>query len=433
MTAYAMDTDVNKALAAAKSEMTDALNSKADKCSVISEFAFVHGDDFTAMRSLKASATGHLGGGLSNTEWDHAQTAGLERRKRNGAGAPKLRVVHNAPPIAPITLDEWLVRDLPALDCLVGDWLTTTSRVVLNAPTGIGKSMFTIGLGMSAGAGRGFLHWRARRPASVLYIDGEMSRRLLKERLAGEAQRLGDRPKGFYALSHEDMEFAPLNTRKGQEAIEQVIRQIGAVDLVLFDNIMSLIAGDMKDEESWRQTMPWIRSLTARRIGQVWIHHTGHDESRGYGTKTREWQMDTVIQLDPVEREDTDISFQLRFPKARERTPVNRADFADTKVALVGDMWSWQSTEGRRPDRVSPTAIKFLDALRNATIDSNAPRISGCPTASHDAWQTECVKLGLIDPKKKPDSARSMLSKYRLLLIAANLVACNETHAWTLT
>jgi hypothetical protein len=31
--------------------------------------------------------------------------------------------------------------------------------------------------------------------------------------------------------------------------------------------------------------------------GQLWVHQTGHDETKGYGTKTRQWQMDVVIHL----------------------------------------------------------------------------------------------------------------------------------------
>jgi hypothetical protein len=30
-------------------------------------------------------------------------------------------------------------------------------------------------------------------------------------------------------------------------------------------------------------------------IAQVWLHDTGHDTTKGFGTKTREWEMDTVI------------------------------------------------------------------------------------------------------------------------------------------
>ncbi len=95
----------------------------------------------------------------------------------------------------------------------------------------------------------------------------------------------------------------------------------------------------MLTADTWRETLPWIRSLTKRGIGQMWVHHTGHDATRSYGTKTREWQMDTVIHMEKVERLDTDVSFKITFRKARERTPETRSDFEDVNIALVKDAW----------------------------------------------------------------------------------------------
>jgi hypothetical protein len=105
---------------------------------------------------------------------------------------------------------------------------------------------------------------------------------------------------------------------------------------------MALTVGDQKDEDSWSKVLPLVSSLTKRRVGQLWIHHTGHDASRSYGSKTKEWRMDTTIHLTAIERSDTDVSFQLEFRKARERTPETRADFADVNIALVDDKW-WSS------------------------------------------------------------------------------------------
>ncbi len=340
----------------------------------------------------------------------------------------------------PVTLTEWLSRDLPEPDRLLGHWLTTTTRAILDAPTGLGKTMFAIALGMTVAAGNDFLGWKGIRPARVLYIDGEMSRRLLKQRLADEAgrleARLANRPDGFYPLSREDYEnFAPLNTKEGQAFIENYIKQkidpVGPLDLVIFDNIMSLILGDMKDEEAWRQTMPLVHRLTARSTGQLWIHHTGHNETRGYGTKTREWQMDSVLHAEPVERPDTDVSFKLSFNKARERTPATRADFAEIQVALVENSWTWHRPDGDSVGKVSPLGTKFLAALRDATIGSNVVKMKGCPTATIEGWRAECIKKGLIDANGKP--AQSLFNKYKRELIAANYIACNETLAWTLT
>jgi hypothetical protein len=266
-----------------------------------------------------------------------------------------------------------------------------------------------------------------------------MSRQLLLERLQCECKRTGVDPDTLelHILSHEDVEdFAPLNTPEGQAQIEAVIAKIGGVDFVIFDNIMSLTIGDMKDEKSWTETLPWVKSLTKRLIGQLWIHHTGHDETRSYGAKTKEWQLDTVIGLTAVEREDTDVSFKLSFGKARGRTPVNRDDFVDKNVALIDDRWVYE-VAGRPASHITKLTLKFYEALRNATIGNGANKMFGHPAASLKDWQAECIMLGLLerqDGKFTLDHrSRSMFSRHRRELIAANRIACNDTMAWLTT
>ena len=334
-----------------------------------------------------------------------------------------------------ITLADWLARTLEPPDFICGKWLTTTSRTIINAETGIGKTLFGIELGMQGAAGLGFLHWAATRPINVLYVDGEMARRVMQARLRDAVARLGNvpPPEGFHMLSHEDVpHWAPLNKLAGQGLIEEQIRRIGRVDLIIFDNIMSLIAGDQKDEVGWEQAMPWVRSLTRRRIAQVWLHHTGHDTTRGYGTKTREWQMDNVLHFEKVERAETDVSFKLTFIKAREREPATRNDFRDVVITLTNNVWSWEAQSGVGPRPItSEVTLKFYDALCLATAASGR-QFNGCPAATMEEWKAQCAGMGLIDPLARPDSARTLLSRHRVALIGANWVACNDTTAWTL-
>ena len=265
----------------------------------------------------------------------------------------------------------------------------------------------------------------------MLYIDGEMSRRLLRERVLDEERRLGITPEFFFALSHEDIEgFKPLNTIEGQAWMNALIDKIGGVDLVVVDNIMSLTVGDMKDPEPWQHTIPWVHSLTKRATGQVWIHHTGHDETRSYGDKSREWQMDTVAHFDAVKRDDTDVSFSMTFKKARERKPATRFDFQDVKIALVNDQWEHELTDARRPDKVAPQTAKALEALSNVLGGEQAEILPGNRRAAHrDHWQAECALLGMIDPGK-PHSARTLFNKYRRELVAANRIACEGDFSW---
>ncbi len=309
--------------------------------------------------------------------------------------------------------------------------MTTTSRVLLTAATGLGKTNFGIALAMRVAAGDVFLHWNGRRRACVLYIDGEMSRRLLKQRVVDEAERFGKAPATFFALSHEDIPgFRPLNTPEGQAWLKAFIKDLGGVDLVIFDNIMSLTVGDMKDPAAWQQTLPLALALTADAVGQIWIHHTGHDETRSYGDKSREWQMDTVVHLDEVKRPDTDVSFSMSFPKARERKPTTRFDFQDVKIALVDDRWEHVVAETRRPTAISPQTTKALEALTNVIAGGQVVALHGRRAVKDDHWKAECALLGLIDAQAKPHSSRTLFAKFRRELVAANRIACEGELSW---
>jgi hypothetical protein len=353
-------------------------------------------------------------------------------RERSRVAARPVVSAHAANVRPPLTIGEWRERDLPEPDFLIGNWLTTTSRVLLSAATGLGKTNFGIALGMRVAAGGGFLHWNGRRAARVLYIDGEMSRRLLRVRVVDEAARFGQEPTTFFALSHEDISgFKPLNTPEGQAWLKAFIENLGGVDLVMFDNIMSLTIGDMKDPAPWQQTLPLALALTADAVGQLWIHHTGHDETRSYGDKSREWQMDTTVHLDEAKRSDTDVSFSMSFKKARERTPATRFDFQDVKIALVDDRWEHELTEASRPAAVSPQTTKALEALTNVVASGLVTPLPGARRAAKaDDWKAECILLGLIDAEAKPHSARTLFAKFRRELVAANRIGCEGELSW---
>jgi hypothetical protein len=103
-----------------------------------------------------------------------------------------------------LSVEQWLDRDLPKPDFILGNWLTTTSRSMMYAPTGIGKTMIALAIAIHMALGRPFLHWSAARPSRVLFIDGEMARRVMKDRIAAEVKRLGGAiPEKMFVLSRE--------------------------------------------------------------------------------------------------------------------------------------------------------------------------------------------------------------------------------------
>src|SRR4029077_12619441 len=79
----------------------------------------------------------------------------------------------------------------------------------------------------------------------------------------------------------------------------------------------------------WNETLPLVGNLTARRIGQVWLDHTGHNTERQYGSSTKAWRFDAVGVMTPLpddQRGRHEVAFTLSFEypgKARRRTPDN--------------------------------------------------------------------------------------------------------------
>ena len=97
--------------------------------------------------------------------------------------------------------------------------------------------------------------------------------------------------------------------------------------------------------------MPLIRQLSARRIAQVWLNHTGHDANPSFGTKTKEWEFDATIMLTKEQSDDDGVL--LEFTKARLRTPQTAGLFKPQLIRRTEDGWTAEATTvaARRENR----------------------------------------------------------------------------------
>ena len=343
-----------------------------------------------------------------------------------------------------LSLDAWLARDIPPADRLLGDLVTSTSRTFLVGRTGLGKTLVAVALGFGIASGRGFLHWHCHRPGRVLIVDGEMPSELVKARLQAETGRVCCKiPQGRLTVFARDLdeEFAarfptvgrmqPLNTEEGRSWLLALIEAVGPIDVVIFDNVMSLISGDQKDEIAWSGTLDLVQSLTTKRIGQVWLDHTGHNQDRQYGSSTKAWRFDSVGIMTPLpedQREEHEVAFTLSFDhpgKARRRTPDNWQDFATRTIRLKDDVWTSEATEkGKRSAaKISPMAQQFYRSLHDALAATTTPG-----RTSRSAWYSECARVGLVEPigeeddYRIKDTKRRPFRKYLMELKGAGLV-----------
>ena len=173
-----------------------------------------------------------------------------------------------------------------------------------------------------------------------------------------------------------DDQMPPLDTPEGERWLMALIEQLGRFDAAIFDNRTSLTTGD---DTSCSAVKHLQREITKLCTGQLWLHHTGYDASRGYGRKSREWELDTVGVGERIEgRPDADVAMRLSFKKARRRTPENRADYDPIEVELVKGQWLWQpvesATSGRRGNGADKPLGTNVTEHRTPPIGRNGVR-----------------------------------------------------------
>ena len=392
-----------------------------------------------------------------------------ERKQAAKNGRPPLRVVDSEPPAEPsgfynppglpsrrfdkepppdrsgIALQAWLKLDLPPRDFLMGELLSTVSRWLLIGETGVGKTLFALDLAAAVAAGADFIGWKGKRRARVLYFDGELPAETMKERLEIIAKRYGE-DLDLHVYNRDMLgpdEMPPFDTEPGRASLFREI-DTRKPDLVIFDAIMCLLIGKMSDEESWQPVKGLVREISKRRVAQVWLHHTGHNADHGFGTKTREWEMDAVALLSNASKDDEEAfaKFQLEFTKARHRNPDNFAQFKPKVISNAGDGFEYvegrlKSAGGRGSDN-DMLVNAFRDAYhRLADGVKETPGLDGDPVRKvlADKLRDDLKARGWIETDEAgsiTSNARSRLRRAKQTLFIAHEMIEQDGLVWSI-
>jgi putative DNA primase/helicase len=235
--------------------------------------------------------------------------------ERPTGGEPELRKVKT------VTAKELLAMPFPPRKNLLDPWLPQQGLAMVFAKRGVGKTHVGLGIADAVASGGRFLAWQAPEPAGVLYVDGEMPARVLKERLAAIARGSDVHPPKPEMLRLITPDLQPhaipsLTTYEGGLAIAEHMR---GASLIVLDNLATLCREARENEaESWYQVQSWCLKL--RRIGMsvLFIHHAGKGGERR-GTSRRDDVLDTVIDLrHPFDYHPSEgARFEVHFTKAR--------------------------------------------------------------------------------------------------------------------
>jgi hypothetical protein len=225
---------------------------------------------------------------------------------------------------------------------------------------GVGKSFLALGLALAAAGAGSLLGWTAAKPHKVLYLDGEMRRDAVAERL----RLFGPPPPSLrmWLAAEQRGSVLDLSTEQG---ILRLMASWGAVDLVVIDSLSSLAGMTRDDPDRWNEMQRFL--AFQRRVGRavLLVHHANRDGAMR-GTSRRADTMDVVMALRrPRDWQPADgARFELRLEKARHLTGEAMVSI-EAQLCTGADgraRWEWHRGESRALHQAAPLLQQGMSA-----------------------------------------------------------------------
>ena len=253
-----------------------------------------------------------------------------------------------------ITLHDLQAMIIPARVMLLAPIIPAKGLIMAFAQRGIGKTFLGLNIAYAVASGGKFLRWNAPQARPVLYVDGEMPLEALQERVNMLTQS-SDR----YLPTSEHFRFLALDMQPLGVSLNLALpehqalleAQIGNAELIVFDNLSTLVNGGREnDAESWDSMQSWL--LRLRRLGKavLLIHHAGRGEN-ARGTSKREDVLNTVISLKrPANYQPTEgARFEVHLTKTRGIIGDGALPF-EAKLETDDGVCKWVASEIMDPE-----------------------------------------------------------------------------------
>ena len=255
----------------------------------------------------------------------------------------------------PVQLKVWtagqlLAAHFPERKFLLSPWLREHETALVYAPTGVGKSFFSLSAAIAVAGGGSFLGWTVEecpRPDGwrVGYVDGEMNLQDVQERIqslldgAGSSVSREKVCKGLMYLARQGQkpgeEFPPITSKEGAAFYLDFVEE-QKLDLLVLDNFSTL--GEVVDEnsaDSFNGLQDFLLKLKAARVTVLFVHHARKDGEDFRGSSKLAVTFETIVKLEGQARGaaeaaqlagmgDSGANFTVKWIKARNAGPGRR-------------------------------------------------------------------------------------------------------------
>ena len=214
-----------------------------------------------------------------------------------------------------LDLDDLFSERSARLQWVVPGLVVEGAITSIAARAGTGKSLWGLEMAARLAAGRPVMGVSPGFSRHVLYVDWEMSRSLLRDRL----RTLGFDPestdfqtlKAYFHYWHLP-DLSPLDTEEGGSHLIEQVDETNA-EVIFFDTLSRAVQGDENAarayQDLWKHTEMPLRS---REVTVVWLDHVGHEATRARGSSAKKDRVDVEWTMSAKNN-------QLKFKRGKVR------------------------------------------------------------------------------------------------------------------
>jgi putative DNA primase/helicase len=275
--------------------------------------------------------------------------------------------------------------------------LSEETITLISGERGCGKSWFVFGVLDAIVSKNKFGPWEGINDVPVLYLDGEMGKRMIQKRL--EILKIDS--ENFYILNnHKTLDDGGVTANITNEGYRDWIQKEmlkKGIKIFAVDNVSCLCPGlNENSKEDWDDINQWLIRLKHLGISTILIHHLGKDKISARGTSGREDNIDiSIILRKPKNYKVTDKArFQVVFTKHRQDVEDPEA-ISDLEFKLVDKKWEVKNSKTASEDQV---AALFHDGSLN---QSEIAEVVGITKGQVSKIKSKLIKAGLLDKETK--------------------------------
>ncbi|MGO9964461.1 MAG: AAA family ATPase [Acidimicrobiales bacterium] len=237
---------------------------------------------------------------------------------RDKAKAILAGMERSARPRVAIDWPTFWTEDFPDEDWVLEPLVPVGGQVSLFSQAKAGKSLLVLEMVAAAVTGRSVLGQRATEPIRAMYVDQEMTRRELRDRLESFGYGPQDDLGGlvYYQLQR----YPPLDTPEGGDAILADAEAHG-VDIVVLDTACRVVDGEEDRADTW-QAFYRNTGLALKNAGIALLRldHAGKDKGKGArGSSAKNDDVDGVFLLEVVAEDKAEGTATIRLSNTHRR------------------------------------------------------------------------------------------------------------------